>query len=87
MRQLDRRTVLGFGSLAMAGCANDAAYFGNTQPPSRQELRCAVFSGTGTVDPAKTSEFITDGLIIRSIFETPQKKSWVSSGSGSLPRE
>lgn len=69
MKQLDRRTVLGFGSFALAGCATDGPYFGNTQPPSRQELTCAVFTGTGTLDAAKTSEFITDAQIIRSLFE------------------
>src|SRR5690242_13952721 len=53
----------------MAGCGDGDPYFGNTRPPSRQELTCAVFTGTGTLDPAKTAETITDGQIIRSLFE------------------
>lgn len=48
MRPLDRRTFLSLGSLTLAGCASESPYFGNTQPPSRQELTCAMFATGGS---------------------------------------
>lgn len=38
MIALDRRTLLGLAPLALAGWAKDNPYFGDTQPPLRQEV-------------------------------------------------
>ena len=67
MSTLDRRTLLGFGPIALAGCAKDSPYFGDTQPPSRQQLACAITTTSVSLDPAQAGA--TEAHIVRAIFE------------------
>ena len=57
------------GQLAVAGCGRDGPYFGNTQPPARQEFVCTMFATGGSLDPAKCSDFLIEGQLIRTLFE------------------
>ena len=61
MRQLDRRTFLGLGSLTLAGCEAESTYFGHNRPPSRQRLICATIATEDSLDPAKAADFISEG--------------------------
>src|SRR4051794_4093355 len=67
MSALNRRTVLGLGLMALIGCARDAEYFGNTQPPSRQQLACAITATSVSLDPALAG--VIEAHIVRAIFE------------------
>lgn len=69
MRQLDRRTFIGLGSLTFAGCAKEGQYFGNTLPPNRQQLICATIGTVDSLDPAKSVDFIAEGSVLRALFE------------------
>ena len=67
MSALDRRTLLGLGPIALAGCAKDNPYFGNTQPPPRQQLACAITATSVSLDPAQAGAI--EAHIVRAIFE------------------
>jgi ABC-type oligopeptide transport system substrate-binding subunit len=69
MRGLDRRTLLGLAPLTFASCARESPYFGNTMPPARQELVCATVDSGGSLDPARSGEFLSEGSILRAVFE------------------
>ena len=67
MSALDRRTLLGLGPIALAGCGEDNPYFGNTQPPPRQQLACAITATSVSLDPAQAGA--TEAHIVRALFE------------------
>lgn len=52
MRQFDRRTLLMGVPAALASCGHESPYFGNTEPPSRQQLTCAMTASSIVLDPA-----------------------------------
>ncbi len=53
--KFDRRSFLGLGASGLAGCADEGPYFGNTNPPTRQQLICAAFDAGDSLDPAKAA--------------------------------
>src|SRR6476620_198304 len=63
----DRRTLLGLGPMALIGCGQENPYFGNTQPPSRQQLSCAITATSVSLDPALAG--VIEAHIVRAIFE------------------
>lgn len=69
MKPLDRRTFLGLGSATLAGCGGVSPYFGNTQPPARQQLICATIQTGDSLDPARSADFLSEGSILRALFE------------------
>ena len=67
---ISRRELLTAASpLALAGCRNESRYFGNTQPPGRQHLICATIDTGGSLDPARSADFVGEGSILRALFE------------------
>lgn len=69
MIAMNRRAVLGLGGLAFSGCGRCDPYFGNTDPPSDQELTPVTIATGGSPDPALCSDFLAEGQLIRTIFE------------------
>jgi ABC-type oligopeptide transport system substrate-binding subunit len=67
MRYVDRRTLLALAPTALASCVKETPYFGNTQPPSRQELTCAITASSITLDPALAGG--GEAQVVRTIFE------------------
>jgi len=53
--KFDRRSFLGLGASGLAGCADEGPYFGNTNPPTSQQLICAAFDAGDSLDPAKAA--------------------------------
>lgn len=68
MRQLDRRTLLAGVPAVLASCAKESPYFGNTQPPSGQQLSWAITANSVTLDPALAGAS-AEAQVVRTIFE------------------
>src|SRR5262245_17834195 len=49
---LRRRTLLGFGSIALTSCRNPEPYFGESTPPATQTLIYELGREPGSLDPA-----------------------------------
>ena len=67
-RPIPRRTVIGAGPLALAGCAAEGPYFGGTSPPSRQRLVYANGNEPDVFDPG-TYAGGTEMRIINALFD------------------
>ena len=66
MKPIDRRTVLSLAPAAFASCGEESPYFGNTQPPSRQQLTYALSVPSPSLDPASFQLSVSRGRVAPS---------------------
>ena len=68
--RLPRRTVLGFGSMALASCGRREPYFGNSTPPPTQTLVYEIAGEPSSLDPATCLGIGNcEGQVMPALFE------------------